>query len=170
MARRNVNKLNPRPPVRKSTNRETAEWMLSECVNTPDGCMLWPHCVGADGYGQVRVADGMDKCHRVAYRGLVGEIPNGLFVCHKCDDPRCCRPEHLFLGTHVDNMRDMVRKGRSCVGEKYSRAKLDNAAVRAIREMYAGTDKTIATIALMFGVSQSHACKVINHTSWAHVT
>lgn len=80
---------------------------------TPEGCHEWRGARRAGGYGAVSVAVRQtDYAHRVAWQLAFGPIPDGMFVCHRCDNPPCCNPEHLFLGTNADNMRDMVAKGR----------------------------------------------------------
>jgi hypothetical protein len=84
------------------------------------------------GYGRFRFCGKLELSHRVAYRLSVGEIPDGMFVCHKCDNPSCCKPSHLFLGTHTDNIQDAVKKGRMTGGRK-----LNWDAVLDIREMFA---------------------------------
>lgn len=92
--------------------------------------------------------------HRFSYELTHGFIPNGLYVCHKCDTPLCVNPYHLFVGTHHDNMRDMVQKGRSFVGRgenKIGRSKLTNNQAQQIRLMQIPQSK----IAAIFGVSQT---------------
>jgi hypothetical protein len=76
------------------------------------GCLLWLGKVGTDGYGLFKVGGKRRAAHRVSYEIHKGPIPPGLWVLHRCDTPACVNPEHLFLGTHADNMRDMVAKGR----------------------------------------------------------
>jgi hypothetical protein len=78
-------------------------------------CWLWARYIGYGGYGGMH---GNKKAHRVIYEALVGEIPEGMFVLHKCDTPRCINPDHLFLGTALDNARDRDTKGR----DRWSRA------------------------------------------------
>lgn len=77
------------------------------------GCWLWLHLLDRDGYGRIWTCKKKETpAHRWAYQTLVGEIPDGLRVLHRCDTPSCVNPDHLFLGTQRDNMRDMVNKGR----------------------------------------------------------
>ena len=84
-------------------------------------CILTTHSLTSAGYGRITVTvDGKSKrvyAHRYAYEQAYGAIPEGLCVCHSCDTPSCINPEHLFLGTHADNMRDMAQKKRAKGGE-----------------------------------------------------
>ncbi|HFD86883.1 MAG TPA: hypothetical protein ENJ35_04310 [Gammaproteobacteria bacterium] len=108
------------------------------------------------------------RAHRAAYMLFVGRIPEGKHVLHRCDNPSCVNPNHLFLGSHLDNMKDKTKKGRavSLKGIKNPRAKLSEADVREIRARK-GTSQV--DMAKEFGVSQAKICSVINFTSWKHV-
>lgn len=75
-------------------------------------CLEWTGRMGRDGYGKLKIKGKEKRAHRVAYQIGYGLDPKELFVCHKCDNPKCVNPQHLFLGTHTDNMQDMLRKGR----------------------------------------------------------
>ena len=84
-----------------------------EKVNKTDGCWEWTAFRNRNGYGRFQFADGHPvNAHRFAYEITYGPVSLNLFVCHKCDNPTCCRPDHLFLGTPKDNMADCVAKGR----------------------------------------------------------
>jgi hypothetical protein len=112
---------------------------------------------------------GERAAHRIAYRAFVGPISEGMRVLHDCpgvDNPRCCNPEHLYLGTDMDNMRDMVAKGRNVAlrGEDSPHAKLTRTAVEVIR-----TDcgrSTVSSLARRFKVSRRAICFVIKGVTW----
>ena len=106
----------------------------------PDECWSWLAYVGEKGYGQIK-ADGnrkMLRAHRVSWELNIGPIPDGLCVCHHCDNPPCVNPAHLFVGTYGDNNRDAYRKGRKVPptpdnrGELNGQAKLTEAHVHKI--------------------------------------
>lgn len=94
-----------------------------------DDCWDWNACK-VDGYGVLMFRAKSQKAHRVSWIIHNGDIPKGLFVCHKCDNPSCSNPDHLFLGTNADNMRDMAEKKRTV-----SKAKLSKEQVLEIRKM-----------------------------------
>lgn len=108
--------------------RTLAERIEALSIPEPNtGCWLWLGAIHRDGYGVLCAGGGnrppILRAHRASYAQKNGPIPDGLFVCHKCDNPLCVNPAHLFLGTHRDNMRDMVAKGRSTFGDKNPSAK-----------------------------------------------
>lgn len=80
-----------------------------------NGCWIWSACLkNTKSYGRMRIARKTQTAHRVSYQIFVGDIPDGICVCHKCDTPACANPNHLFLGTHSDNTKDAFQKGRLC--------------------------------------------------------
>lgn len=85
-------------------------------IGKPKECWNWQAGKSKLGYGRIGVRGRVAFAHRAAYEVLVGPIPNGMLCCHKCDNPSCCNPNHLFIGTHKDNSQDMVRKGRASGG------------------------------------------------------
>jgi hypothetical protein len=101
------------------------------------GCWLWTRCVNRNGYGIANWFGKARLAHRISYELHCAPVPPGLFVCHRCDNPTCVNPTHLFVGTAHDNVRDMDRKQRRVTvapaGERHHNSKLTTAAVRAIR-------------------------------------
>ena len=90
---------------------------LERVVRIPfSGCWIFTGALNEAGYGMVGLGargERNDRAHRITYRHFKGEIPKGMLVCHECDVPSCCNPDHLFLGTHKDNTRDMINKKRN---------------------------------------------------------
>lgn len=102
-----------------------------------DGCWTWrgsPYM--SFGYSRFKIEKKHFAAHRMAYILTFGDIPKDKCVCHKCDNPRCVRPDHLFLGSSKENVQDMTRKGRGAKGENNGRAKLNWARVREIRNSF----------------------------------
>ena len=94
-----------------------------------EGCWEYGGKIGNHGYGVVFIPDGTRHgatalAHRVVYEGLVGPIPDGMILCHHCDNPKCVRPDHIFVGTDADNMADMHAKGRHAHGETHPASKI----------------------------------------------
>lgn len=107
--------------------------------------------------------------HRFAWAEVHGEIPAGMFVCHKCDRPSCINVDHLFLGTHADNMADMRAKGRGnkAKGSANNKAKLHEVDIPMIREMLR-TGWSLRSIAKLFGVGQATIWDIKKGKIWAH--
>ena len=131
------------------------------------GCWEWQLSCGRGGYGAAAGgrSGAREKAHRKAYNAFVGPIPDGLCVLHKCDNPKCCCPDHLFLGTQADNMRDKSAKARQARGEKNGGAKLTADKVEAIR-----TDKrTLREIASEHQISIKQAHRIRRGENWKHL-
>ena len=141
------------PPVRPLDER-----LMGKARLGANGCWLWTGNTDKDGYGIMGIRRSSQyRAHRVAYEIFVDEIPAGMFVCHACDTPSCINPEHLFVGSAKDNMKDMWRKGRKIApkGERHPMAKLTDLQVQQIRELRAN-GKTLLSIANQFGVTFQH--------------
>lgn len=129
-------------------------------------CVEWSGRVALSGYGVAKVDGKNQLAHRLAWREGRGEIPAGLLVCHSCDNRTCVNLEHLFLGTHLDNNRDMLRKGRDgLVGEKNPRAKLSLETVRQIRWLLV-QGFTPAELAESFNISKSNIFHIQSGRNW----
>lgn len=157
-------------------------------ANTPDvfwkrikkgpGCWVWHK---HDRYGLFYMGGTQYSAHRLAWILTFGQIPTGLVVCHRCDNPPCVNPAHLFLGTAKENSEDMVRKGRSLrgsknpshgrgmLGAKNPAAKLSDEAVLEIRRIYSAGRHTQKQIAAMFGITQGVSSHVITGRNWPHL-
>lgn len=125
-------------------------------VGKPNECWPWLGRKGNKGYGVYVVDGACRKVHRLAYAERVGPIPAGKLVCHSCDNPPCCNPAHLFVGTAADNSADMVAKNRQAMNLDHGLAKLNEQEVKAIR---ADRRKT-PTIASQYGVSASTVYRI----------
>lgn len=101
--------------------------------NGPNGCWIWNRYRQRQGYGWVCVKGRYWLAHRLAWEFVKGQVPAGLFVLHKCDNPPCVNPDHMFLGTHQDNCDDKIAKGRMAVGEMVKRVVLNERKVKRIR-------------------------------------
>jgi hypothetical protein len=88
-------------------------WFYVDKSGGPDACWPWSMYTDPSGYGRVRDGDVSEYTHRVAWEFTNGPIPRGMYICHHCDNPPCCNPAHLFMGTPADNARDRDAKGRS---------------------------------------------------------
>lgn len=139
----------------------------------PSGC--WVCETGyADNFGYLVVQiseNGVQhsyKSHRFSYEYFVGSIPDGKLVCHKCDVPSCCNPEHLFLGSQSENMQDMVRKGRGLVGGRNANTKFTEADILAIyRDVDLGLSRE--AIAKKFNVSAVTISHIATGRNWKHL-
>jgi hypothetical protein len=140
---------------------------------TAGGCWEWNGSRKARGYGQINAGGrggAMLKAHRVSWAIHFGSIPDGLHVLHRCDNPPCVNPDHLFLGTNKDNASDCKSKGRkaSLAGEQNGRAKLNCGAVLAIRAL-ASEGVSRDEIKDRFAISRTTVREIIERKKWSHV-
>ena len=138
-------------------------------VTKTESCWYWTgYCHRRSGYGHVRVGPRMARAHRIAWELSHGPIPDGLDVLHSCDNPPCVRPDHLFLGTQLDNIADREAKGRggAAHGEHHGRAKLTEAQVRQIR---ARATEPRGVLAAEFHVGIDAIKRILSGRYWSHV-
>lgn len=138
-------------------------------VGEVDECWEWQGALKGRGYGRISIHNRSWYVHRVAWILTFGPIPKGLLVCHHCDNPGCCNPYHLFLGTHADNMADAVSKGHFPRGETSYLSKLTEDNVLDIRQLYASGECTVQDLAEEFGVGKRCVYRVICRDNWRHI-
>ena len=135
----------------------------------PDECWNWNACIGKSGYGWFGLGSGEGPkfAHRVSayYYRILKDIKDTIQVLHTCDNPRCCNPNHLFLGTNADNVADRHKKGRDGwiprLGEANPRAKLTERQVVEIRQRYSLGDTSQSILGREYGVSQTCILKIV---------
>ena len=167
------------------------ERFWSKVDKTQEGCWLWQGTLFSQGYGCFKVAGRMLKAHRVAYTYSCGLIPEGLVICHTCDNPRCVNPAHLFVGTHKENTADMMAKGRGYAsnparkkrtvllerhgshlhpeirrGDRNGRAVLSPQQVEDIRCRYARGGISQFALSAEYGVAQTTISAIVRRKNW----
>ena len=134
-------------------------------------CWEWAASRDKDGYGNFNIAHNIrERAHRFSYARFVGPIPDGAYVLHRCDNPACVRPGHLFTGSAKDNYEDSKGKGRRVVvrGESHWASRLSADAVRKIRSMVRA-GHTQRSAARAFGIGPDVVSRIVNRKAWAHV-
>lgn len=138
------------------------EAAVANAIWTPSGCLV-SQTVQSKGYGTVAINGTRHLAHRVVYEHHHGPIPDGLVVRHSCDNPPCVNIRHLLLGTHSDNMRDMMMRARS------TNAKLTDEQVREVRRLLA-TGHSLSQVATLYDVSKQSVWQLSRGYTYSHVT
>jgi hypothetical protein len=149
-------------------------WLKVAVTADTTECWEWQGHKNEFGYGLTSFAEYGKKnlrTHRIAWQITKGEIPDGLFVCHRCDNPACVNPSHLFLGTHKENMEDMTKKGRhhDLKGEQKSQHKLTEKQIIEIHQRYSAGGIYQRELAEEYGVHDSVICRILKGKTWKHV-
>lgn len=149
---------------------ESDRFMQRVMKNDITKCWNWTGSRMKNWHGNWRNSDGNNELvHRASWRIFVGELPNGMCVCHKCDNPLCVNPDHLFLGTQSENAHDMWNKGRArpgiSKGEKHGMSKLTAEIVKDIRN----SNLTGIELAKKYGITATTVCDVKKRRTWDHI-
>lgn len=156
-------------PARIRGTSNTPDTFDSYVAKADSGCWEWIGFIRWNGYGTFGMGGRSIPAHRFAYERAKGAIPEGLFVCHSCDNRRCVNPDHLWVGTQADNLADMAAKGRAHKGptlhsEAHPKAKLTKDKARAIRS----DPRPAHQIAPEYGISKSLVWGIKKGTNWKY--
>lgn len=150
----------------------TKERLFGRLAKLDSGCWEYTGCCHAhNGYGTLRVSGKQYKAHRLMWEIECGEIPSAMRVLHRCDNPPCCNPDHLYLGTQQNNMTDMINKGRANHGKgvNHSKATLTEDQVHIIRRLFTERKYTQEQIGDMFNVTKSAVAAIGHKRTWTHL-
>lgn len=141
-------------------------------INAQSGCWEWKKNRTPKGYGQVWAFGRMMVASRLSYKLFVGDIPENLCACHICDNPPCCNPDHLFLGTLNDNIQDCIKKGRRVPhgkrGQDCGRAKLNDRQVLEIKRRSRDGEKA-KDLGMEYGVDRHTIRGIVRGFNWNHI-
>jgi hypothetical protein len=141
-------------------------------VNRRDSkeCWNWKATLNKYDYGQIKYSGKLILSHRLVWILIHGEIPENMCVLHHCDNPSCCNPSHLYLGTHQDNMRDRSSRGRTSrhTGESNGRAKLTRNTVMKIRDQIKN-GLSYGAVAKMFKISNATIGHIARYETWRNI-
>ena len=157
-----------------------------EKVSKTPNCWIWKGAMrgGECEYGNIRFGKKRKLAHRLSWEIYYGKIPKGKLILHKCDNPRCVNPKHLFMGTQLDNVKDRVRKNRSAIGKNHgfylhpesiargenaSHTKLTTKQVLEIRRKYIPRKYGLVKLAKEYGVTMGSIYPIIKRTNWTHI-
>jgi len=124
-----------------------------------DGCWLWTGCVHGKGYGHFKIGKKVEKAHRVSWMLYRGNIPQGYHVLHICDTPPCVNPDHLYLGTNADNVKDRVQKNRSACLYKNGRLKYTTDKIMEMKQQL-NNGETTASVSRQFGIDNGYLSRI----------
>jgi hypothetical protein len=175
----------PRPLTDVNITSKSIRNFWKKVVKQP-GCWRWNAHKMKKGYGRVSVLGVKILAHRFSWMIHYGKIPNGMGVLHRCDNPECVRPDHLFIGTVMDNIRDRDRKGRQVTvggknhwsakhpelvkrGSKHHNSILNECSVKEIRKIYKSGKMSYEKIAIKFGTSKSNIHFIVSGMAWRHI-
>lgn len=154
---------------RRRTPLDQRFWKFVDSSGGVDACWPWRGAINATGYGRLSPRDGSELAHRYAYRVRIAPIPDGLCLCHRCDNRKCVNPHHMFVGTRADNNRDMHGKGRGVRGERSGTATMTEATARAILAACGTGTEAKTVIARRFGVGIGAVHGIAHGRKWRHI-
>lgn len=137
-------------------------------VNKTDTCWLWIGYKNNKGYGMISIKNKPYLSHRLSYELFKGNIPDNLFIRHKCDVRNCVNPEHLEYGTNQDNVNDMIERNRNPKGEEKPNAKLTNDDILNIRKLRK-EGKLYKEIGNQYNITRHEASRICNFKNWKHI-
>lgn len=163
-----------RPMIMGYTKEHILQRLNRYIVQIPfSDCHYWVGGLSRkNGYGAFQIREKGNRNNRKHYRvhRLIYEMYKGLIgdkhVLHRCDNPQCVNPEHLFLGTHLENMQDMAKKGRTMHGSKHKSAKLTPSQVLEIRKLYVEGGHTTRSLGIKYNVDSKHIHNIITGKKW----
>lgn len=163
------------------TKKPVEERFWARVEKTP-GCWIWTmarkkYFLSKYRYGRLNINGKNYRAHRISWEIHYGKIPKGLCVLHRCDNPCCVRPDHLFLGTRADNNRDTMLKGRKATGKRHGSylhpeamaRKFTKKQILELREYYKNHNITQEELAKRFNMSRAHVWRIVNRIAWTHI-